>query len=100
MAEHVFDASVYHHAWDRELEPALAIAPGDVVHFDLLMAGARQVHEDATFETCAFDFDTLYNLAGPIRVEGVQSAILQSVRSQFVDQANVPPFLRQVEQDA
>ena len=72
MAEHVFDASVYHHAWDRELEPALAIAPGDVVHFDLLMAGARQVHEGATFEECAFDFDTLYNLAGPIHVEGAR----------------------------
>ena len=50
MAEHVFDASVYHHAWDRDLEPALAIRPGDVVHFDLLMAGDRQVTEGATFE--------------------------------------------------
>ena len=72
MAEHVFDASVYHHAWDRELEPALAIAPGDVVHFDLLMAGDRQVHEGASFEACAFDFDTLYNLAGPVHVEGAK----------------------------
>ncbi len=72
MAEHVFDASVYHHAWDRELEPALTIAPGDVVHFDLLMAGDRQVHEDASFEACAFDFDTLYNLAGPIHVDGAK----------------------------
>lgn len=72
MAEHEFDASVYHHVWDRDLEPALAIAPGDVVHFDLLMAGARQVHEGATFDECAFDFDTLYNLAGPIHVERAQ----------------------------
>ena len=79
MAEHVFDASVYHHAWDRELEPALAVAPGDVVHFDLLMAGDRQVHEGATFEECAFDFDTLYNLAGPIHVDGAQPGDTLSV---------------------
>ncbi|MEY2517928.1 MAG: hypothetical protein QOJ89_5292, partial [bacterium] len=79
MAEHVFDASIYHHAWDRELEPALAVAPGDVVHFDLLMAGDRQVQEDATYEQCAFDFDTLYNLAGPIHVEGANPGDTLSV---------------------
>jgi len=79
MAEHVFDASVYHHAWDRDLEPALAIAPGDVVHFDLLMAGDRQVQEGASFEACAFDFDTLYNLAGPVHVEGASPGDTLSV---------------------
>ena len=79
MAEHVFDASVYHHAWDRDLEPALTIQPGDTVHFDLLMAGDRQVQEGATFEQCEFDFDTLYNLAGPIRVEGAQPGDTLSV---------------------
>ena len=79
MAEHVFDASVYHHAWDRDLEPALAIAPGDVVHFDLLMAGDRQVQEGAAFEDCAFDFDTLYNLAGPVHVEGASPGDTLSV---------------------
>ena len=41
MAEHVFDASVYHHAWDRELEPALTVQPGDVVHFPEGEAGTR-----------------------------------------------------------
>ncbi len=79
MAEHVFDASVYHHAWDRDLEPALAVAPGDVVHFDLLMAGDRQVQEGAAFEDCAFDFDTLYNLAGPVHVEGAKPGDTLSV---------------------
>ena len=79
MAEHVFDASVYHHAWDRELEPALTVQPGDVVHFDLLMAGDRQVQEGATFEQCEFDFDTLYNLAGPVRVEGANPGDTLSV---------------------
>src|SRR4029077_17523480 len=79
MAEHVFDASVYHHAWNRDLEPALAIAPGDVVHFDLLMAGDRQVQEGAAFEDCAFDFDTLYNLAGPVHIEGAEPGDTLSV---------------------
>jgi len=79
MAEHVFDASVYHHAWDRDLEPALTVQPGDTVHFDLLMAGDRQVQERSTYEQCAFDFDTLYNLAGPVRVEGAQPGDTLSV---------------------
>jgi acetamidase/formamidase len=34
------------------------------------MAGAGQVNEDSTAEDVVWDFDTIYNLAGPIRVEG------------------------------
>lgn len=70
--EHQIDAGRIHHAWDNTLEPTLRINPGDVVHYDLLMAGHGQVHEGDTFAETNFDFDTLYNLLGPVHVEGAQ----------------------------
>jgi acetamidase/formamidase len=39
MTEHVIDLTKIYHGWDNSLEPTLRIASGDVVHFDLLMAG-------------------------------------------------------------
>jgi acetamidase/formamidase len=68
--EHVIDANRIHHAWDASLEPTLRIAPGDTVHFDIRMAGYGQVENGWPFERTAFDFDTLYNLLGPVYVEG------------------------------
>jgi acetamidase/formamidase len=72
MAEHVIDAAAIHHQWDRDLEPTLRIAAGDVVDFDLRMAGAGQVVRGAPFEDIAWDFDTIYNLLGPVWVEGAE----------------------------
>jgi acetamidase/formamidase len=70
--EHVIDPKRIHHFWDRDLEPTLRIASGDVVHFDLLMAGHGQVENGTPIEEARFDFDTLYNLLGPIWVEGAE----------------------------
>jgi acetamidase/formamidase len=67
--EHVIDAGRVHHHWDNRLEPTLRVASGDVVDFDLAMAGRGQIHEGATYEQTSFDFDTLYNLLGPVFVE-------------------------------
>ena len=69
MAEHVTDPSRTHHRWDREHEPTLRIASGDVVHFDLLMAALGQVENGTPIEETRFDFDTLYNRLGPVWVE-------------------------------
>ena len=68
--EHHIDPQRIHHSWDNTLEPTLRVAPGDVVHYDILMAGHGQVREGDTFEQTNFDFDTLYNLLGPVYVEG------------------------------
>ena len=69
MTEHVIDRTKIHHAWDNSLQPTLRIASGDVVQFDLLMAGHGQVEKGWTYAQTKFDFDTLYNLLGPIYVE-------------------------------
>jgi acetamidase/formamidase len=68
--EHTIDPTRIHHDWDASLEPALRIESGDSVHFDLQMAGHGQVENGWPYERAAFDFDTLYNLLGPIWVEG------------------------------
>jgi acetamidase/formamidase len=79
--EHEIDPSRIHHAWDRTLDPALRVASGDVVRYDILMAGHGQVHEGDTYEQTSFDFDTLYNLLGPLYVEGRGRAIRCASRS-------------------
>jgi acetamidase/formamidase len=70
--EHVIDATRIHHAWDRTLDPVLSIQSGDSVHYDIPMAGDGQVEFGATFEECRFDFDTIYNLSGPLVIEGAE----------------------------
>lgn len=70
--EHVLSSDAVHHDWDNSREPALSIRSDDVVHFDLLMAGAGQVEESSRIEDVVWDFDSLYNLGGPIEVEGAR----------------------------
>src|SRR5215212_8459817 len=48
--QHRLDAGRIHHDWDRSREPALVIRPGDVVSFELPMAGERQVFETSEVE--------------------------------------------------
>jgi acetamidase/formamidase len=72
VTEHIIDPKRIHHAWDNSLAPTLRIASGDVVYFDLLMAGHGQVAKGWTIEQTRFDFDTMYNLLGPIYVEGAR----------------------------
>ena len=70
--EHRIDPQRIHHRWDNTLEPSLRVVSGDTVHYDLLMAGHKQVQEGASFDDVSFDFDTLYNLLGPVYVEGAR----------------------------
>jgi acetamidase/formamidase len=64
------DATRVHHCWDSSLDPTLIIRSGDRVRFELLMAGHGQVRLGDEYADTAFDWDTLYNLLGPIWVEG------------------------------
>jgi acetamidase/formamidase len=70
--DHVIDPAVVHHQWDADLEPILAIDSGDRVSYDLMVAGERQVWPGATYADVRFDFDTIYNLSGPVLVNGAE----------------------------
>ena len=71
-AEHHLPSDAIHHDWDNSREPALSIRSGDVVHLDLPMSGEGQVEEGSRIEEVAWDFDTIYNLGGPIEVQGAR----------------------------
>jgi acetamidase/formamidase len=68
--DHTIDPGRVHHGWDRTLAPVLRIASGDVVHYDLRMAGHEQIAEGDGYAQARLDFDTLYHLSGPGFVEG------------------------------
>jgi acetamidase/formamidase len=70
MTDHVIDPERIHHKWDNGLAPALVVQPGDSVSFELAMSGRGQVERGAGFDRTSFDLDTLYNLLGPVHVEG------------------------------
>jgi acetamidase/formamidase len=70
--EHVIDPRLIHHDWDETLPPILEVESGDVVHFDLLEAGNGQVKRGDRFEDVTFDFDTMYNLSGPVTVANAE----------------------------
>ena len=70
--EHSVDATQIHHNWDNSREPAVVVEPGDVVHFDLPMTGDGQVTESSTAGEVTWDFDTIYNLGGPVFVQGAK----------------------------
>src|SRR2546425_4391739 len=71
-AEHNVATSRADHNWDNSREPVAVVASGDVVHFDLLMTGEGQVQESSAVEDVVWDFDTIYNLGGPVYVEGAE----------------------------
>jgi acetamidase/formamidase len=71
--EHALDVTRIHHDWDRSRTPALVVRPGDVVHLELPITGEGQVRESSSIDDVRWDFETIYNLAGPIFVEGASS---------------------------
>jgi acetamidase/formamidase len=72
MAEHTLTSAQIHHNWDNSRPPAVQIAPGDTVHFELPITGEGQVEEQSKIEDVTWDFDTIYNLVGPVFVEGAE----------------------------
>jgi acetamidase/formamidase len=71
--EHILDPAAIHHDWDKDREAVLSVRSGDVVHVDLAMAGRGQVAETSVIEDVVWDFETIYNLAGPVRIEGARA---------------------------
>ncbi len=70
--EHTVDATQIHHDWDNTRHPAVVVQSGDVVHFDLPMTGEGQVSETSKAGEVTWDFGTIYNLGGPVYVEGAK----------------------------
>lgn len=73
MAEHHLDHDKIHFQWNNALEPAVTVAPGDVVHCWTQEVTNGQITPDSSSEALTdVDFDQLYPLAGPIYVDGAE----------------------------
>ena len=72
MTHHVVDPDRFHHVWDLDLEPTLTIASGDTVEFELRARATARSLPGGSYEDAQLDFDTMYNLSGPIHVEGAE----------------------------
>jgi acetamidase/formamidase len=72
------DASVLHGCFSRELEPVLAIEPGDSVRFSTPNAG-WSVGQDEAFERPGPERDTGHALAGPVEVRGSRAGQVLAV---------------------
>ena len=81
MALHALplDAAVLHGYFSRELEPVLAIEPGDSVRFSVPNAG-WEVVRDEPFPSRSPELDTGHALAGPVEVRGVRAGQVLAVR--------------------
>ncbi|MGB6770390.1 MAG: acetamidase/formamidase family protein [Candidatus Dormiibacterota bacterium] len=96
--EHVIDTTLIHHDWDESLAPILEVESGDVIHYDIKVAGDGQVKPGDQFEDVQFDFDTMYNLSGPVSVVGAMPGdtlcveVLDLVRGTWGWTAILPGF--------
>jgi len=77
------DAAVLHGRFSRELEPVLAVEPGDAVRFSVPNAG-WEVERGQPFEARSPELDTGHALAGPIEVRGARTGQVLEVRIEEV----------------
>jgi acetamidase/formamidase len=62
-----------HYVWDNELDPVLAVSPGDTVVYRTREVSDGQISPNSSTEVLdTLDWERLYPLAGPIAVEGAE----------------------------
>jgi acetamidase/formamidase len=96
---HTIHQHQHHFGWDNSLAPALTIAPGESVEFDVTDAGGGQLSPGSTAEDILrFDFDRVNPTMGPVFVDGAEPGdalevtFLSFVPSGWGWTANIPGF--------
>ncbi len=68
---HYFPADQVHFTWDAGNEPVISVADGDAVVFETRDVSDNQIGPDSDAGVLdGLDWDRVYPLAGPVRVEG------------------------------
>jgi acetamidase/formamidase len=71
MATHSLSAEPIHSRWNRNLEPRIEIASGDMVHMECLDSTGAQVRPGSTLDQfLAIDRNRIHALTGPILIKG------------------------------
>jgi acetamidase/formamidase len=88
-----------HLAWDRDIAPAVTVAPGDEVVLELVDASGGQIRRDDDAGALSrLDFNALNPCTGPVFVEGVGPGddlvvtIEEIATSEWSWTANIPGF--------
>lgn len=70
MSEHFLGRENVHHRWNRALEPALEVAPGDTVEFECHDSSGSQMTRSSTLaDFLAMDRTLIHALTGPVFVK-------------------------------
>jgi acetamidase/formamidase len=88
-----------HYGWDNSLAPAVRIAPGESLEFEVTDASGGQLSPASTLEDVGrLDFARINPVAGPVHVEGAEPGdilkvtVLSFVPSGWGWTANIPGF--------
>lgn len=72
-SDHTLHSAHVHCGWDNTLAPAMHIAPGQSVEFDIVDASGGQLHADSVAEDVTrFDFSRLNPVSGPVYIDGAE----------------------------
>ncbi|MHB0920063.1 MAG: acetamidase/formamidase family protein [Thiomonas delicata] len=70
---HTLHAVHSHCGWNNALEPALRVAPGDCIEFEIVDASGGQLTPDSVADDVTkFDFSRLNPVTGPIHIDGAE----------------------------
>lgn len=88
-----------HHGWDNSLAPAVRIAPGESLEFEVMEASGGQLRDSSTaVDISRLDFSKVNPLAGPVFIDGAQPGdalkvtLLSLTPSGWGWTANIPGF--------
>lgn len=63
----------HHFGWDNQHPPAIRVAPGDTVEFEVMDASGGQLSRDSTAEDVGgLDFARVNPVAGPVHIDGAE----------------------------
>jgi acetamidase/formamidase len=88
-----------HLGWDNSFAPAVRIAPGESLEFDVADASGGQLRENSSAaDVTRMDFDKINPVTGPVYIDGAEPGdvlkvtLLSFVPSGFGWTANIPGF--------
>lgn len=98
-AAHTLHAHQSHHGWDNSRAPALTIAPGETVAFQIRDASGGQITPESTLDAVrTMDFGLVNPVTGPVRIDGaapgdaLKVTLLSLAPSGWGWTANIPGF--------
>ncbi len=97
--DHTIHAHQHHHVWDRDIQPALEIDPGQSVEVAVVDASGGQLdHRSTVAEVAALDFARVNPVSGPLFIRGAKPGdvleveVLELAMSEWGWTAIIPGF--------